>query len=98
MKIYPKYEVGDEKESAGVEKLRVDDDGKIIVKYKLGHSGVVKWKLFNASQKMVFHYELTKQSPKIYSKKMDLTKFPSGTYVLIISSQDKILRKYRIVK
>ncbi len=98
VKIFPTFEVGNEKEAAGLEKIGVDDAGKILVKYKVTSGGMVKWKLFNASKKMIFHYELKNQKPKVYSKRMDLSKFPSGTYILVISSNDKVLRKYRVIK
>ncbi len=98
VKVFSTFNVGDEESLAGIEKVRVDDDGRIVVKYEVQSGGIVKWKLFNSAKKMVFHHELAKQSPKVYSKRMDLSKFPRGTYVLVISSNDAVLRKYRIVK
>ncbi|MBR9920371.1 MAG: metallophosphoesterase family protein [Bacteroidetes bacterium] len=78
-------------------KLVPDQASKgVQVAYQLDEPGTVSFKLMNPRMRETSRLEFTNQAPGRYMKTMDLSMVPAGRYLLVIRTEDVILRRYRV--
>lgn len=86
---------GDSKNS---QKVTVDNNGRVQIKYQILEDCAVSFQLFNAFRKEVFRNQLINQEPKNYLKSLDISQLPKGEYVLVVKAGEEEIERLQVLK
>lgn len=78
--------------------LSPDEDGRVQVKYKLSEEANVYINLIDISQKEIKSTKYSNQRSGNYRNSIDISRIPSGQYLLTIKTDQRVIGQFRIVK
>jgi hypothetical protein len=72
--------------------------GQLAIKYALQEIGSVTIRLVNPSREEVLRMEMSDQAPGEHLKTFEVNHLKPGRYLAIVKNQQKVLRRYRVIK
>ena len=78
-------------------KVVPDEKGNIVVKYFLPQSGDVTVQLIDSKWKETARIEFPRQSNGENVKSLDMSRVPSGRYLLVIKGNGKLARRFQVI-
>lgn len=78
-------------------KLSPDETGNVLVKYNLTHACDVSVQLINQQWREMARIEFPRQTAGEATKSLDVSRVPSGKYLLVVKGSGKLVRRYQLL-
>lgn len=78
-------------------KLAPDEKGNVLIKYNLKLGCDVSVQLINAQWREMARIEFPRQPVGEATKSLDVSRVPSGKYLLVVKGNGKLVRRYQLL-